>query len=844
MKEPALLPQAWRLARRELRGGLHGFGVFLGCLFLGVFAISAVGSFSTSAQQGLLADARALLGGDLEVRLVHREMDEAQHRFLSSAGRLSEVVEMRAMARSADAEQRLLVELKAVDEAYPLYGALEMEPTATAAAALREMQEGVYGVLAEAALLQRLNVQVGDEILLGEARMRISGLLTREPDRTLGAFTLGPRLLISRAALMETGLLQPGSLVTYAYRLQLPPERSVEPFRDELQSAFPDAGWRLRTWHEADPRVRDFIERMTLNLTLVGLCALLVGGLGVAGAVRGYLGGKVFHIAAMKCVGAPGRVIFAGYLLQVLILGAVGAVAGMLAGAAVPWVVRRLFGQALPIPLEPGLYPQPLATAALFGLLIALVFSLKALGIARRVPPSVLFRGYIETARLSPGPAIWAAVAASTTALALVAVLTSADRRLALWFIAGALACFLVFRGLSAAVTSLARIAPRPAQPSLRLALNNIHRPGSPAGSAIFSLGLGLTVLVIVALVQANLNRLVDETVPEEAPAFFFMDIQSDQISAFEEVLRQVPGVGRSERYPTLRGRITAIAGVPVGEAQIAPEVRWAVRGDRFLSYAAELPRDTEIVAGRPWPRDYSGPPLLSLTADVARGFGIGVGDTLTVNVLGREITAEIASLREVDWSTLDLNFALLFAPGTLEGAPQTHIATVYVSPAEETTLLRAVTDRLPNVSAIGTREVLANVARTLERIGTVFQGMAAVALITGFLVLAGAISADQHRRIHDAVIFKVCGATRRDILSAFAAEFLLLGLAAALISALVGGLAAWGILEGLMNTPFTLQAATVVITLGAGLLLTLVLGLAGTWKALGQKPAAYLRDD
>lgn len=844
MKEPALLPQAWRLARRELRGGLHGFGVFLACLFLGVFAISAVGSFAAAARSGLLTDARALLGGDVEARLTHREPDSAQLDFLEARGRLSRVVEMRAMARAAAADGRLLVELKAVDDAYPLYGEVDIAPPAPLAHALDRGEDGIYGALAETALLQRLDLQVGDRVHLGDAELRIAGVLVREPDRTFGAFTLGPRLLISRSALTETGLLQPGSLVTYAYRLRLPADEVAEDVRAELQTAFPDAGWRLRTWREADPRVRDFIDRMALNLTLVGLCALLVGGLGVAGAVRGYLGGKVFHIAAMKCVGAPGRVIFAGYLLQILILGAVGAAAGLLAGGSVPWLAVHLFGERLPVPLQPGFYPQPLLTSALFGLLIALVFSLKALGVARRVPPSVLFRGYAETIRLSPGGGIWLAVVLSAAGLALLTVLTSPDRRLALWFIAGALACFAIFRGLSALIIVLARRAPRPAQPSLRLALANIHRRGSPAGSAVFSLGLGLTALVIVALVQANLNRLVDETVPDEAPAFFFMDIQSDQVAQFEEALAAVPGVSRSERHPTLRGRITAIDGVPVEQAEVDPEVRWAVRGDRFLSYAADLPESTEVVAGSRWPRDYSGPPLLSLTTDLAEGFGIGVGDTLTVNVLGREVTAEIANLRRVDWSTLDLNFALLFAPGTLEGAPQTHIATVYVAPADEAALLRTVTDRLPNVSAIGIREVLANVARTLERIGLVFQAMAGVALVTGFLVLAGAISADQHRRIHDAVIFKVCGATRRDILSAFAAEFLLLGLAAAAISALVGGLAAWGILEGLMNTPFSLRGGTVLLTLSVGLALTLALGLAGTWKALGQKPAAYLRED
>ncbi len=842
MNEPSLLPLAWRLARRELRSGLHGFGVFLTCLFLGVFAVSAVGSFTSAARSGLLSDARALLGGDLEIRQPHRELPREQEAFVSKAGVLSKILEMRAMARTPENDRRILVELKAVDAAYPLYGQLITEPEKPRALAFQGSLRDP-GALVEESLLQRLDLKVGDTLHLGQATFRIAGTLQSEPDRTIRAFTLGPRLMISQESLPATGLLVPGSLVTYAYRLRLPPEADAEIFRRSLQERFPDAGWRLRTYRQAAPRVRFFLDRMATNLTLIGLCALLIGGLGVAGAVRGYLGGKVFHIAAMKCVGASGNTIFTAYLMQVLVLGTIGAGAGVSAGAVVPYLAHWFIGDRIPVPLLPGIFPAPLMTAALFGLLIAVVFSLKALGIAKRIPPSVLFRGYSDHAGLDPGGGIRIAIAIATLALAVLAIATSGDRRLALWFTLGAGTCFFIFRFLAAVIIAAARKAPKPRQPALRLGLANIHRRGSPAASTIFSIGLGLTALVVVALVQANLSALVEKTVPKEAPAYFFIDIQNEQVQEFERIALQVPGVDRMERHPTLRGRITAIDGIPVGKASISPEVAWAVRGDRFLSYTTSRPADTELTAGSWWPDDYRGPPRISLTDDLAKGFSVGIGDTLTVNVLGRDITAEIANLRHVDWSTLDLNFAILLSPGVLEGAPQTHIATVYSPPQQDEVLLRTVTDRFPNISAIGIREVLHNVSRTLDRIAGAFTAMAAVALATGFLVLAGAVSADQHRRIHDAVIFKVCGATRGDILAAFAAEFLILGLGAGLVASLVGSLAAMGIVKGLMNTGFSLHIGTVTITLAAGITLTLVLGLTGTWKALGKKPAEYLRE-
>ena len=843
-----ILPQALRLVRRELRGGLRGFGVFLTCLFLGVFAISAIGSFTESAKSGLLADASALLGGDLEVRLAHRELPAAAIDFLDAKGQLSHIMTMRTMVANSAGSKRVLAELKAVDATYPLYGSLEIagkaeiEPHKTISKALDH--SGELGALVEAPLLTRIDVKVGDLVKVGSAQFRIRGVISREPDRSVRPFNLGPRFLTSLAGLSATGLLQPGSLVYHAYRLRLPDRTTAAQLKTELGQRFPEAGWRLQTWREASPRVRFFLDRMNQNLTLVGLCALLVGGLGVSGAVRGYLTGKITHIATMKCLGAPGRLIFTAYLLQVLFLGALGSTAGLVCGAALPFLLDGLIGAHLPFPIAPAIHWLVLLRAALFGILIALVFSLKALGVARRVSPAVLFRGYNDNTEQDPGKSVRLTIAVTAIILAALAVLTSTDQKMAFWFICGATLCFGIFRFAAILVVRLTRCLPRPGNPSLRLGLANIHRRGSSAGNALFSLGLGLTALIIIMLVQANLGDMVNETVPGEAPAFFFLDIQTDQVARFEATAQALPDVTRIERYPTLRGRITAIAGTPVKMAKIAHNVRWAVRGDRFLSYSAKLPPATEIVAGQWWAEDYSGEPLVSITADIARGFGVAVGDTLSVNVLGREVTATIASLREVDWSTLNLNFALLFSPGVLENAPQTHIASIHLPPEQEETAFATITGKFPNVSAIGTREILKNVSRTLDRIGTAFSSMAAIALITGFLVLAGAVSADQHRRIHDAIIFKVCGATRFDILGTFATEFLLLGLIAGCISAVVGSLAAVGILKGLMKMSFTLHPGTIIATILTGIVLTLLLGLIGTWKALGHKPASYLRGE
>jgi putative ABC transport system permease protein len=839
MSTASILVQALRLARRELRGGLRGFGVFLACLFLGVFSISAIGSFTAAAKAGLLIDAGALLGGDLEIRQMHRALDPDQLAFLTARGTSSALVEMRTMAANPRRNLHALIELKAVDELYPLYGQIRMDPPQNLDQALDQQ-----GALVETALLKRLELKIGDRLQIGALTLRVRGVITAEPDREIRPFYLGPRVMIGRDNLSASGLIQPGSLVTYRNRLRLSDPSRAEQVLAELEATYPEAGWRLQTWQKAAPRVRNVLDRLSTNLTLLGLCALLVGGLGVSGAVRGYLDGKVMHIATLKCLGASSRLIFSAYLLQILFLGAVGAGAGLAAGAALPYLLSYSLGELLPIPLVPAVYPQVLVIAALFGLLIALLFSLKELGIARRVSPAVLFRGYSGRQRQSPGKIIWGTIVLLAVLLAALAFFSSSDRRLAGGFIIGGIACFLIFRLLAGLLITLARRLPRPGHPSLRLGLANIHRRGAPATRVLFSLGLGLTALVMIALVQANLDDLVRGTLPQQAPAFFFLDIQPDEVAGFEQSLATLPEVTRIERYPTLRGRITAIKVVPVAQAEIAPNVQWAVRGDRFLSYAAKAPQGTRLSAGSWWSATETGPPQLSLTTDLAKGFGVKLGDSLTVNVLGRNLTATVTNFRDVDWTSLELNFALLFSPGVLENAPQTHIAAVHVSAAAEEKVYQLITRRFPNISALSTREILGNVSRTLNRIGGAFKAMAAVALLSGFLVLAGAVSADQHRRIHDAVIFKVCGATRRDILLAFAAEFTLLGLAAGSISAIAGSLAAAAIIKGPMNVAFSLHPLVVVATLLTGITLTLLLGLAGTWKALGQKPATYLRNE
>jgi putative ABC transport system permease protein len=831
-----------RIAQRELRGGARGLGVFIGCLVLGVAAIAGIGSVAAAVVAGMKADARDLLGGDAEATVAYRPPGAKQREFLKDSGEVSEVATMRAMARTPDGAKRALIELKSVDARYPIYGAVRLAPDAELGAALAE-RDGAFGAVVDPALLPRLGIAIGGRIRIGEADLQVRAAIRHEPDAALGGLIFGPRVIISAGALAATRLIQPGALVTYRYRLRLNPGTDSAAWAKAARAAFPEAGWRIRTFGDASPGLQRILERVAMYLSLTGLTALLVGGVGIGNAVRGYIAGKSATIATMKCLGAPNRLVFGAYLAQILAMAAVGIALGLVVGAVLPVAVAPFLDSVLPVAARVGIYPAPLALAALFGILTVLAFSLRPLAAVGRISPAALFRDTVAPARRHVPFLALAATAAAGLALAGLAVLTAQDRKTALWFVGGAIAAFALFRIAGALVVFGAARLGRPRRPALRLALANLHRPGAPTAHSVLSLGIGLTVLVAIALVEGNLGREIHSRLPAAAPAFFFIDLQPTQLAGFAELVGETPGA-RFEQVPMLRGRITRLDGVPVEDAKVAPEAQWAIRSDRGITYSASLPQGSKLVAGEWWPADYQGPPLVSFGAALARGMGLGVGDTLTVNVLGRDITARIANLRQIDWERLGINFAIVFAPGTLEAAPQTHLAAVYLPRAEEEPFSRRATDRFPNISAIHVREALAAVDRVVGMIGTAVRLTALVTLAAGALVLGGAIAAGHRRRVYDAVVLKVLGATRRGIALAFLVEYGLVGVLSAIVACAVGTVAAYFLVSRLMDIDWVFLPGPVLGTAALAVLLTLGLGFFGTWRALGAKAAPYLRNE
>jgi len=836
-----------RLSARELRGGLLGFRLFVACLALGVGTIAGIGSFGAAITAGLERDGRQLLGGDLEFRLIHRAASDTERAFLKSQGDVSETVQLRAMAHAPASDIRTLIELKAVDQAYPLVGRVQLDSGQPLADTFTPQSGDRWQAVVDAAALVRLQAAVGDELVIGGARFRIAATISREPDRATEGLTLGPRVMIPLAALEATGLIQPGSLSYWHYRLALRPGISAAAVSETAKARFAEAGWRIRDWRAGSPGLRRFLDRAGLFLVLVGLTALLIGGVGVANAIHAHLQSKTATIATLKSLGATTGLIFRVYLWQTFLLAAIGIFCGVAFGAAVPYAAAGLLAGILPLPLAPALYPAALAQAALYGSLVALAFALWPLARAAEIRPAALYRDLVAPSRAWPKWPYLAATVLLFVLLGALAIAGAAEPKFATYFVLSAAVVFVFFRlvasglGRVAAKASLRKSKGRMAA-RLRLALGNLHRPGASTTSLMLSLGVALTLLVTMALVEGNLHEQVSERLPDEAPAFFFIDIQSDQLADLRQLVTTIPEAGDLQAVPNLRGRIVRLRDLPAEKADVAPEQRWVLQGDRGLTYARQMPAGSRLLAGAWWAADYDGPPLISMEEAAARGLGLWIGDSVTVNVLGRDIEARIANIRQLDWSSFGINFVIVFSPGLLERAPHTFLATVKATPAAETALFRAVTSRYPNISVVRMKDVLTELNTIVGQVGGAVRGAAVVTLLAGLLVLAGALAAEHRRRLREGAILKALGATRRDIIAAHLLEYGMVGLCAALVAYGLGLAAAWGIVAKLMGAHFVPLAGTAAITALGGLGAALLLGLASAWASLGARPAPLLR--
>ncbi|MEM9474340.1 MAG: FtsX-like permease family protein [Pseudomonadota bacterium] len=836
---------ASRIAARELRGGLRGFRVFLACLSLGVAAIAAVGTVRESISAGLEREGAVILGGDAAIGLTYRFAEPEERAWMEGvADEVSEIVDFRSMAvveRDGVAE-RGLTQVKGIDGVYPIYGETVLDPEMPLDAAL-EGAGGLPGAVMDRVLVDRLGLAVGDAFRMGTQDFHLSAILVREPDGAAGGFGLGPRTLVRTADLADSGLLQPGTLFETSYRLRLSPDADVVALAAEAETALEGAGLRWQDRRDGAPGISEFVDRLGAFLVLVGLAGLAVGGVGVSAAVRAYLEGKTAVIATLKTLGADRATVFQTYLIQIGVLTLVGLLIGLALGALVPLAFAPIIEARLPVPAAFGLYPGPLAEAALYGALAALLFTIWPLARTEEIRAATLFRDVAVRSGAWPRP-LWIAVTLGLLAMLVgAAAALSGLFTLTVWSAAGMLGAFVILVLAAEAVRRLARRGARAkalrGRSTARMALGSVGGPGAETTSVVLSLGLGLSVLAAIGQIDSNLRGAIAGDLPEVAPSYFVVDIQNDQLAGFKARLGENPAVETVESAPMLRGIITEINGRPASETA---GDHWVLEGDRGITYSADPPEGAVITAGTWWEADYSGPPLVSFAAEEAEEMGLALGDSLTINVLGRDIVAEVTSFREVDFSTAGIGFILSMNPGALAGAPHTHIATIYAEEAAEGAILRDLAGAYPNITAIRVRDAIDRVSDVLGGIAAAVTYGALATLITGGIVLIGAAAAGVRARTYEAAVLKTLGATRASILTNFALRSAILGAAAGVVAVIAGGLAGWAVTTFVMNTDYAFEPVSAIGIVSAGVLATLVAGLIFALGPLSARPAQVLR--
>jgi len=807
---------AVRFARRDFQGRSGGFWLLVAGLAFAITAFALVGSIADAVLDGVRSSARQAVGGDLALRLFHRPASPEERTYLKGLGQVSEIAELRPLVQRPDGSRPTLVELKAVDRAYPLLGELKLNPP-TPSETVFSQQNGLFGAAAAPALLETLGLQVGDQAKLGNITIQIRTLIANEPDKSLAAFSLGPRLMVSRAALDQSGLTEAGGPSYYYSRVVLDSPDKAETVIAGIEAHFPHAGWRIVNAADGVPGIERMAEIGRSLLILIGLSVLLICGIGVSGGVSAHLTRKTKTIAILKSNGAPRGLISAIYLWQVLFAALLALVIGLAAGTALQQAAMGLAAPYLPFEWEPGLQPLALAVAGAFGLLTALLFAIWPLDRACSTPAQKLFKHQMKPQR---DRHTWKAVAVMLLASGLIGLLVMAATAMplfALIFGVGVALAVLIFLGLGKGVGWLAHRIHLKNRPVLRIAIANIGRPGAPTGSMIMALGLTLTLLVAILTLDRHAGAHLRKTLPAQTPALVFLNIAPNESEAFAEAITALPGVERFETAPFLHGRLTAVKDTPVGDWGVPKDISWVVRGDRGLSWRAEPTDKGRIVAGEWWPEDYHGPLRASLDAKVAERLRVTIGDQLTLNILGQPTEVTIANLRVVDWTRLELDFPILLSPPP-ELIPHSRVAAVWATPNSLEAIEKTAQTAFPLSPFIRVPAILEKMEGLIDGLTTALVTASAATVSAAFFVLAGSLSAGYRRRVKEMALLKVVGARPKEIALACMLEMLLIALAAAGPAALLGTGAAYGVVSKLMPGGWTFfPEVSVLLVLGTG---------------------------
>lgn len=832
-----------RMAVREVRTGWQRLLFFLLSIAVGVGALVGIASFSANLESAIRREARTLMAADVQLTSNQPFTDDTRTALAAVPdARTAELAEMPSMAANHDSTRTQLVEIKAVAGPYPFYGELITEP----ALPLDQLLAN-GGIVVEEALLLQLQTSVGEIIKLGNRELRVAGVLRREPDRVVAAFSLGPRVLMSLEDVKAAGLVTLGSRVRHRLLVALPPAADSAAISRRLDAALDDRV-QVSSFEAAQPTLRMFLARMRDFLRLATLVTLVLGGLGVAQSIRVFLQQKQDTVAILKVVGATTREVTAVFVVQCLGLALIGSVIGLGLGLGIQQALPRVVGELLPVDVIGEFVPSAALEGLAVGVITALLFCLLPLLAIRGVAPAqILRRELASVAPVADRRARIAALLILGGGLAALAGWLAGSLWLGLIFVGGVAAALLVLAAASAGVLALLRRLPRMRSLAARQGLGNLTRAGSQASAVIISLGLGVAVIAQIQIVQAGLLARVADDAPADAPNFFFIGILPDQVDPFRELLNTQQAEGL-RMVPIVQARLARIAGREVADMKFASESdERTVTREFAITWLDDMPPGNTLTAGAWWtPERAAAEPLTSASDGIAGTVDLRVGDELVFDIQGVRVATTVDSLRTVDWGQLQTNFVFILSRKALAGAPASWAATARSRPGPEgrRALQTAVIAAMPNVTAIDAAEVIERVQSLVDRIAGVIRFMAGASILAGLVILAGSIAATRFRRVRESAILKSLGATRGLLLRALAVEYTTLGLVAGAIGTAVGAALAWAVLTLVLGIPWH---APLLILLGLPLAtaaLTVLVGLAALLGVIAEKPLAVLRSE
>jgi putative ABC transport system permease protein len=846
---------AWRqlaaLAWRDSRAVRKRLALFMSAISIGVAALVAIDSYAGNVTAAVHEQSRALLGGDFMVRsrsAFTPQVDSVLDSLRETGSRVARITSFASMAVVRGRPGTRLVQVRAVEPGFPFYGTIDTRPTHRWSA----LHDGA-NVLVDPSLLVALDARVGDSLQLGFAIFAITGTLENVPGDAGIASAFGPRVFIPAAQLDSTGLIVFGSRAEYEAMVAVPSGTDANKLAKDVSGQLDSARVRVRTAADTERALTDGVTQLHRFLGIVGLVALLLGGIGVASAIHAYVSEKIDTVAILRCLGATTAQVITIYAATAAAMGLLGALAGVMLGVITQFALPGVLGDFMPVDVRPTLAPSALVTGLVTGVWVAVIFALRPLLAIRHVSPLQALR---RTVSELPRGRWWRDVPRllATSALVISLVIITRARASDWEETAGMLAAIggalLVLMFAAIGLTWLARRVVRDSWPFVvRHGVSSLYRPGSQTRPIVLALGFGAFLISTLYVTQANLIRHLTLSGEATRANVAFFDVQSDQVERVDSLVRQ-QGHPILQRVPIVPMRVAEIGGRSVAEliADTTDRISgWAVRREYRSSWRDTLVGSERVVAGKWFTTDRPGDralPEVSLEREIASELGVSVGDTIVWDVQGVRIPTRVTSVREVNWARFEPNFFAVFETGALEGAPASYVVLSGIADATaRARLQRAVVDVYPNVSSLDLATIQDSVERILDKVAVAVRFMALFSLATGALVLFSAVAATRRRRVREAVLLRTLGATRAQIRRMLLTEYAVLGALGAATGMLLSIGGAWGIVHYMFELPFALASGASLAIAAGMMLLTVVLGLTSGRRVMAETPMAALRE-